>query len=84
VLVTGLLLIGLVAAEEGLFEVAGAAVERLPGPPIRLLAACLGLVFAVTAVLNLDTAVVFLTHRAGQQGRSPSHVRNRSGGAAAA
>ena len=61
VLVTGLLLIGLVANRDGLFEQAGRFLEGLGGPPGVLLAACLLLVAAVTAVLNLDTAVVFLT-----------------------
>lgn len=61
VLVTGLLLIGLVANRDGLFEQAGRFLEGLGGPPGVLLAACLLLVAVVTAVLNLDTAVVFLT-----------------------
>lgn len=60
-LVTGLLLLGLVAADDGLFAWAGARLERLPGPPAGLLAASLALVAATTAILNLDTAVVFLT-----------------------
>jgi arsenical pump membrane protein len=61
VLVTGLLLIGLVAHRDGLFEQAGRSLQGLAGPPVVLLAACLLLVAVVTAVLNLDTAVVFLT-----------------------
>jgi arsenical pump membrane protein len=61
VLVTGLLLIGLTAHRDGLFERAGQLVQGLSGPPPVLLAACLLLVAVVTAVLNLDTAVVFLT-----------------------
>jgi arsenical pump membrane protein len=61
VLVTGLLLIGLAAHAEGLFEQAGHLLERLPGPPAVLLVASMALVAGVTAVLNLDTAVVFLT-----------------------
>jgi len=61
VLVTGLLLIGLTAHRDGLFERAGQLVQRVAGPPPVLLAACLLLVAVVTAVLNLDTAVVFLT-----------------------
>jgi arsenical pump membrane protein len=61
VLVTGLLLIGLVGHAEGLFEAAGNRLERLPGPPAVLLAGGIVLVALVTAVLNLDTAVVFLT-----------------------
>ena len=61
VLVTGLLLIGLVAHRDGLFEQAGRSLQGLAGGPVVLLAACLLLVAVVTAVLNLDTAVVFLT-----------------------
>jgi arsenical pump membrane protein len=61
VLVTGLLLIGLTAHRDGLFERAGLFIEALPGPPPVLLGSCLLLVAVVTAVLNLDTAVVFLT-----------------------
>lgn len=61
VLVAGLLLIGAVAASDGLFEAIGGrlASERLS--PRALLVALLALVAAVTAVLNLDTSVVFLT-----------------------
>jgi arsenical pump membrane protein len=61
VLVSGLLLIGLVAHRDGLFEQTGRFLQRLAGPPMVLLTACLLLVAVVTAVLNLDTAVVFLT-----------------------
>jgi arsenical pump membrane protein len=61
VLVAGLLAIGFVAHREGVFEAAGKQLERLPGPPAALfIAGCL-LVAVVTAVLNLDTAVVFVT-----------------------
>jgi len=61
VLVTGLLLIGLVAHADGLFKRAGDLLERVPGPPVALLSGGIVLVGVVTAVLNLDTAVVFLT-----------------------
>jgi arsenical pump membrane protein len=61
VLVAGLLLIGSVAAADGLFEAVGARLARAPLRPRGLLVALLGLVAVVTAVLNLDTAVVFLT-----------------------
>ena len=61
VLVSGLLLIGLVANRDGLFEQTGRFLQGLAGPPVVLLATCLVLVVVVTAVLNLDTAVVFLT-----------------------
>jgi arsenical pump membrane protein len=60
-LVAGLLLIGAAAGAEGLFAAAGSAAARLPGGGAALLAGSLALVAAVTAVLNLDTAVVFLT-----------------------
>lgn len=60
-LVAGLLVIGRVAAEDGVFAAAGSRIARLRGGPDALLAAMLGLDAAVTAVLNLDTAVVLLT-----------------------
>ncbi len=61
VLVAGLLLIGAVAAADGLFEAIGARLARAPLRPRALLLALLTLVALVTAVLNLDTSVVFLT-----------------------
>ena len=61
VLIAGLLLIGTVAASDGLFEAAGAAIARLPGGGLVLFASMMALVAAVTVVLNLDTSVVFLT-----------------------
>jgi arsenical pump membrane protein len=61
VLIAGLLLIGLLANRDGLFAWGGARLQRLPGGAVALLAAALLLDAAVTAVLNLDTAVVFLT-----------------------
>jgi arsenical pump membrane protein len=61
VLVAGLLLIGTVAAADGLFEAIGTCLARAPLRPRALLVALLGLVAVVTAVLNLDTSVVFLT-----------------------
>ncbi len=61
VLVSGLLAVGVVADGDGLFDLAAARLQALPGSPLVLLLACLGLVAAVTAVLNLDTAAVFLT-----------------------
>lgn len=61
VLVAGLLAIGLVAGRDGLFDAAAARLVRLPGPPALLALACFGLVAVVTALLNLDTAAVFLT-----------------------
>jgi arsenical pump membrane protein len=61
VLVAGLLLIGAAAAEDGLFEATGARLARSRLGARGLLVALLGLVAAVTALLNLDTSVVFLT-----------------------
>jgi arsenical pump membrane protein len=61
VLIAGLLLIGLLANRDGLFAWGGARLESLPGGGLALLGAALLLDAVVTAVLNLDTAVVFLT-----------------------
>jgi arsenical pump membrane protein len=61
VLVAGLLMIGAVAAADGLFEATGARFAQSRLGARELLLALLGLVAVVTAVLNLDTAVVFLT-----------------------
>ncbi len=61
VLIAGLLLIGLLANRDGLFAWGGARLQRLPGGAVALLGAALLLDAVVTAVLNLDTAVVFLT-----------------------
>src|SRR5262249_2220005 len=61
VLVAGLLLIGAVPEGYGLVSALGAPAEPLGGHPVLLLAALLGIEAAVTAVLNLDTAVVFVT-----------------------
>jgi arsenical pump membrane protein len=69
-LVTGLLLIGRVAAQDDLFAAAGSRIAALPGGPAALLAGMLGLVAATTVVLNLDTAVVFLTPVAVQLARA--------------
>ena len=60
-LVAGLLLVGATAAREGLFAKAGTLAARAPGGGATLLASLLVLTAVVTAVLNLDTAVVFLT-----------------------
>jgi arsenical pump membrane protein len=61
VLVAGLLLIGLVADEDGLFAAAGHRLARLSRHGGALFAGAAVLVGAVTAVLNLDTSVAFLT-----------------------
>ncbi|HUA42497.1 MAG TPA: SLC13 family permease [Streptosporangiaceae bacterium] len=61
VLVAGLLLIGLVADADGLFAAAGARLA-IATPNARLLfAGSMLLVSLVTATLNLDTSVAFLT-----------------------
>ncbi|HET9074713.1 MAG TPA: SLC13 family permease [Solirubrobacteraceae bacterium] len=60
VLVASLLVIGAVAHRDGLFDRLGAGLENLPGPPAVLFAAACGLLAVVTALLNLDTAVVFV------------------------
>lgn len=60
-LVAGLLLVGATAAREGLFVQMGAVAARVPGSGTMLLASLLLATAAVTAVLNLDTAVVFMT-----------------------
>jgi arsenical pump membrane protein len=61
VLVAGLLLIGRVAHADGLFEAMGARLARARLGALPLLIALLGLVALVTAILNLDTSVAFLT-----------------------
>src|ERR671934_2970582 len=61
VLVAGLLLIGAVAADDELFEALGARLARTRLGGYRLLLALLALVAVVSALLNLDTSVVFLT-----------------------
>jgi len=60
-LVAGLLLVGATAAREGLFAEAGARAARVRGGGMTLLASLLLVTATVTAVLNLDTAVVFMT-----------------------
>jgi arsenical pump membrane protein len=61
VLVIGLLLIGAVVHDDGLFESIGVRAARIGGGPIALLASLLTLEAIVVAVLNLDTAAVFVT-----------------------
>jgi arsenical pump membrane protein len=60
VLVAGLILVGLAAARDGVFDALGAALGRAPRGP-RGLALALGLTAATSAILNLDTAAVFAT-----------------------
>ena len=61
VLVAGLLLVGLVAHGDGVFDAVADRLARTPGGPAHLLVVLLLLTAAVTAVLNLDTSVAFLT-----------------------
>jgi arsenical pump membrane protein len=61
VLVAGLLLVGIVAHEDGLFDALAGAADRVPGTTAVLLLALLGVVAVVTVLLNLDTSVAFLT-----------------------
>ncbi|HET6793035.1 MAG TPA: SLC13 family permease [Acidimicrobiales bacterium] len=75
VLVAGLLLIGLTADDDGVFAWAGGRLARLAPTGSALFVGAAILVAAVTAVLNLDTSVAFLTpvlvyaaRRGGSQG----------------
>lgn len=61
VLVVGLLLIGHVASSEGLFEALGRWCAAAPGGGVALFVVTMAAVAAVTAVLNLDTSIVFMT-----------------------
>ncbi|HVA04538.1 MAG TPA: SLC13 family permease [Acidimicrobiales bacterium] len=61
VLVAGLLLVGLVADEGGLFAAAGRALARASSSGAVLFAGSVILVSSVTSILNLDTSVAFLT-----------------------
>jgi len=61
VLVTGLLLIGLVVADDGLFAAAGHQLARVARSGAVLFLGATVIVGVVTAVLNLDTSVAFLT-----------------------
>ena len=58
---SGLLLVGLVADEGGLFAAAGHALARLSELGMVLFAGTVVVVAGVTSVLNLDTSVAFLT-----------------------
>jgi arsenical pump membrane protein len=61
VLVAGLLLVGLVAEGDRLFAAGGHALARLAPNGVLLYAGTAVLVVTVTALLNLDTSVTFLT-----------------------
>jgi arsenical pump membrane protein len=59
--VAGLLLIGLVAEEDGLFRAAGGQLARVARHGATLFLGSALLIVIVTATLNLDTSVVFVT-----------------------
>jgi arsenical pump membrane protein len=61
VLVAGLLLIGLVAEEDGLFAFAGHRLAAASPNGFVLFAGATVVIGLVTALLNLDTSVAFLT-----------------------
>jgi len=61
ILVAGLLLIGLVADEDGLFAATGHRLATLAPNGFALFAGAAMTIAVVTALLNLDTSVVFLT-----------------------
>jgi arsenical pump membrane protein len=61
VLVTGLLLVGLVADDDGLFAFAGHRLASVSPNGFVLFAGATLMIGVVTAVLNLDTSVAFLT-----------------------
>ena len=61
VLVTGLLLIGIVADDDGLFANVGHQLARAAPSGSSLFLGATVMIGLVTAVLNLDTSVVFLT-----------------------
>lgn len=61
VLVSGLLLIGLVADDDGLFAAAGERLALVARNGLVLFIGAVFLVGTVTAMLNLDTSVAFLT-----------------------
>src|ERR1700735_3137458 len=70
VLVAGLLLIGHAASDEGLFRRLGAWCAGAPGGARGTFVVTMGAVALVTAVLNLDTSVVFMTPVALQAARA--------------
>jgi arsenical pump membrane protein len=76
VLVAGLLLIGLVADDDGLFAAAGARLAAATSSGGLLFAGSVLLISIVTATLNLDTSVAFLTpvlvHMARSRGEGES------------
>jgi arsenical pump membrane protein len=60
VLVAALLILGAIAHRDGVFVRLGARLEGLPGPAAVLFGSACLLIAVVTALLNLDTAVVFV------------------------
>jgi arsenical pump membrane protein len=79
-LVAGLLLVGLAAAADGLFEAGGAWLARLARSRTALFAGVGALVAVVTAGLNLDTSVAFmspvLVHTARKRGDDTARNRD--------
>ena len=61
VLVSGLLLVGLVSEQDGLFLAAGQLLARRARNGLLLYGGAVVLIAVVTALLNLDTSVAFLT-----------------------
>ena len=61
VLVSGLLLVGLVSEEDGIFLAAGRLLARRAQNGVVLYAGAVLVIAVVTALLNLDTSVAFLT-----------------------
>jgi arsenical pump membrane protein len=61
VLVSGLLLVGLVSEEDGLFLAAGQQLARRARNGVLLYGGAVVVIAVVTALLNLDTSVAFLT-----------------------
>jgi arsenical pump membrane protein len=74
VLVAGLLLVGLVADDDGLFAAVGYRLAALAPTDLALFGGAALIIAVVTALLNLDTSVVFLTpvliHAARSRGQS--------------
>ena len=79
VLVAGLLLVGLVAAHDGVFEAAGTRLAGRAATDRSLFGGMVLLVALVTAVLNLDTSVAFLTPIAIHATASDDHRRAELG-----
>jgi arsenical pump membrane protein len=73
VLVGGLLLVGLVADQDGLFAALGVRLASLARSGLALFAGASLIVVTVTALLNLDTSVVFVTPVLVYAARSRGH-----------